>query len=201
MNFLTKKPFLNNIRNKIGNKLTNTFTNNLTKHNKFSNFSSSTNTVREALNSAMDDEITRDPNVYLMGEEVAQYNGAYKISKGLWDKHGDKRVIDTPISEMGFTGIGVGSAMYGLRPIIEFMTFNFSMQAIDQIINSAGKIHYMSAGDLSCPIVFRGLNGAAYGVGAQHSQCFAAWYTSCPGLKVVAPYSAEDARRIIKSFY
>lgn len=156
-------------------------------------------TVREALNSAMDEELARDDRVYLMGEEVALYDGPYKISKGLHKKYGSDRIIDTPISEMGFTGIGVGSAMQGLRPIIEFMTFNFSMQAIDQIINSAGKLHYMSAGNLSCPIVFRGLNGAAYGVAAQHSQCYAAWYTHCPGLKVVAPWSAEDARGLLKA--
>ena len=135
----------------------------------------------------------------LLGEEVAQYNGAYKISKDLWKKYGDDRIIDTPISEMGFTGIGVGAATYGIRPIIEFMTFNFSLQAIDQIINSAAKIHYMSSGDINCPIVFRGLNGAAAGVGAQHSQCFAAWYSSCPGLKVVAPWSAEDCRGLLKA--
>lgn len=156
-------------------------------------------TVREALNTAMNEEIIRDSKVFLMGEEVALYNGSYKISKGLYEKHGLDRIIDTPISEMGFTGIGVGAALYGLRPIIEFMTFNFSMQAIDQIINSAGKIHYMSAGDLTCPIVFRGLNGAAFGVAAQHSQCFAAWYTHCPGLKVVAPWNAEDARGLLKA--
>lgn len=156
-------------------------------------------TVRDALNKAMQEEITRDEKVFLMGEEVALYQGSYKISKGIYDKFGLDRVIDTPISEMGFTGIGVGAALYGLRPIIEFMTFNFSMQAIDQIINSGGKIHYMSAGDLTCPIVFRGLNGAAFGVAAQHSQCFAAWYSHCPGLKVVAPYSAEDARGLLKS--
>jgi len=155
--------------------------------------------VREAINSAMDEEIARDKNVFLMGEEVAQYDGAYKISKGLYKKWGEKRIIDTPISELGFTGIGVGAALYGLRPIIEFMTFNFSMQAIDQIINSAAKIHYMSAGDLKCPIVFRGLNGAAFGVAAQHSQCFAAWYTHCPGLKVVAPWNSEDARGLLKA--
>ncbi len=156
-------------------------------------------TVREALNSAMQEEMDRDEKVFLMGEEVAQYDGSYKISKGMYKKYGADRVIDTPISEMGFSGIGVGAALYGLRPIIEFMTFNFSMQAIDQIVNSAGKIHYMSAGNLYCPIVFRGLNGAAFGVAAQHSQCFAAWYTHCPGLKVVAPYSAEDARGLLKA--
>jgi pyruvate dehydrogenase E1 component beta subunit len=156
-------------------------------------------TVREALNSAMDEEIERDPNVFLMGEEVAQYDGAYKISKGLYKKWGSKRIIDTPISEMGFTGIGCGAAMGGLRPIIEFMTWNFAMQAIDQIINSAGKLHYMSAGNLGCPIVFRGLNGASFGVAAQHSQCYAAWYSHCPGLKVVVPYDAEDARGLLKA--
>lgn len=133
-----------------------------------------------------------------MGEEVAQYNGAYKISKGLWDKYGDERIWDTPITEMGFAGIGTGAAMAGLRPVIEFMTFNFSMQAIDQVVNSAGKTHYMSGGDITCPIVFRGPNGAASAVGAQHSQCFAAWYSSVPGLKVVAPYDAEDARGLLK---
>jgi pyruvate dehydrogenase E1 component beta subunit len=134
-----------------------------------------------------------------MGEEVAQYNGAYKVSKGLLDKHGPGRIWDTPISEMGFTGLGVGAAMYGLRPIIEFMTWNFAMQAIDQIINSAGKIHYMSAGDVKCPIVFRGINGAAAGVAAQHSQCFAAWYASCPGLKVVTPWNVEDIRGLLRA--
>jgi pyruvate dehydrogenase E1 component beta subunit len=147
----------------------------------------------------MDEEIERDTKVFLMGEEVAQYNGAYKISKGLYDKWGAKRVIDTPISEIGFTGIGVGAALYGLRPIIEFMTWNFALQSIDHIINSAAKIHYMSAGDLTCPIVFRGLNGAAAGVAAQHSQDFSAWYSSCPGLKVLAPWSAEDARGLLKA--
>ncbi|CAE7933658.1 pdhb-1, partial [Symbiodinium sp. KB8] len=121
-------------------------------------------TLREALNSAMDEEMARDDSVFLMGEEVARYNGAYKVSKGLWEKYGDRRVVDTPITEMGFAGLGVGAAMGGLRPIIEFMTFNFSMQAIDQIVNSAGKQLYMSAGDINCPIVFRGPNGAAAGV-------------------------------------
>ena len=156
-------------------------------------------TVREALNSAMKEEMERDSRVFLMGEEVALYDGSYKISKGLHNEFGLNRVVDTPISEMGFTGIGVGAAFYGLRPIVEYMTFNFAMQAIDQIINSAGKIHYMSAGNLTCPIVFRGLNGAAYGVAAQHSQCYAAWYAQCPGLKVVAPWSAEDARGLLKA--
>ena len=125
--------------------------------------------------------------------------GAYKVSKGLFDKWGGKRVVDTPITEAGFTGLAVGAALAGLRPVLEFMTFNFAMQAIDHIINSAAKIHYMSAGDLHCPIVFRGLNGSSAGVAAQHSQCFAAWYAHCPGLKVVAPWSAEDARGLLKS--
>ena len=156
-------------------------------------------TVRDALNSAMDEEMARSEAVFLMGEEVAQYNGAYKVSKGLWEKYGDKRVIDTPITEMGFTGLAIGAAYKDLRPIVEFMTFNFSMQAIDQIVNSAAKQFYMSAGTTPVPIVFRGPNGVAMGVGAQHSQCFAAWYGSCPGLKVVAPYSAEDARGLLKS--
>jgi len=156
-------------------------------------------TVREALNSAMDEEMARDEEVFLLGEEVAQYNGAYNISKGLWDKYGSDRVVDTPITEMGFTGLAVGAAFAGLRPICEFMTFNFSMQAIDHIINSAAKTHYMSGGQMNVPIVFRGTNGAAAAVGAQHSQCFAAWYSSCPGLKVVSVYDAEDARGLLKS--
>ncbi|XP_078000871.1 pyruvate dehydrogenase E1 component subunit beta, mitochondrial-like [Glandiceps talaboti] len=156
-------------------------------------------TVRDALNTALDEEMERDDKVFLMGEEVAMYDGAYKISRGLWSKWGDKRVVDTPITEMGFTGICVGAAMAGLKPICEFMTFNFSMQAIDQVVNSAAKTLYMSAGKVPVSIVFRGPNGAASGVAAQHSQCFAAWYSSCPGLKVVSPYSAEDARGLIKS--
>lgn len=156
-------------------------------------------TVRDALNSAMDEEMERDERVFLMGEEVAQYDGAYKVSRGLWKKYGDKRVIDTPITEMGFAGIATGAAMGGLRPICEFMTFNFSMQAIDHVINSAAKTFYMSAGIVNVPIVFRGPNGAAAGVAAQHSQCFGAWYSHCPGLKVVAPYSAEDAKGLLKS--
>lgn len=156
-------------------------------------------TVREALNSALDEEMAADPRVFLMGEEVGEYQGAYKISKGLLDKYGPERVIDTPITEAGFAGIGVGAAYKGLRPIIEFMTFNFSMQAIDHIINSAAKSNYMSAGQISVPIVFRGPNGAAAGVGAQHSQCYAAWYGACPGLKVLCPYSSEDARGLLKA--
>uniref|UniRef100_A0A8C4JSF2 Pyruvate dehydrogenase E1 component subunit beta n=1 Tax=Dromaius novaehollandiae TaxID=8790 RepID=A0A8C4JSF2_DRONO len=156
-------------------------------------------TVRDALNQALDEELERDERVFLLGEEVAQYDGAYKISRGLWKKYGDKRVIDTPISEMGFTGIAVGAAMAGLRPVCEFMTFNFSMQAIDQVINSAAKTCYMSAGSIAVPIVFRGPNGASAGVAAQHSQCFAAWYGHCPGLKVVSPWSSEDAKGLLKA--
>ncbi|XP_061474764.1 pyruvate dehydrogenase E1 component subunit beta, mitochondrial [Rhineura floridana] len=156
-------------------------------------------TVRDALNQALDEELERDEKVFLLGEEVAQYDGAYKISRGLWKKYGDKRVIDTPISEMGFTGIAVGAAMAGLRPVCEFMTFNFSMQAIDHIINSAAKTYYMSSGLVTVPIVFRGPNGASAGVAAQHSQCFASWYGHCPGLKVVSPWSAEDAKGLLKA--
>lgn len=155
--------------------------------------------VRDALNSAMDEEMARDDKIFILGEEVAEYNGAYKVTKELWKKYGDKRVIDTPITEMGFAGIAVGAAMNGLRPICEFMTFNFSMQAIDQVINSAAKSFYMSAGAVTVPIVFRGPNGSAAGVGAQHSQCFAAWYGHCPGLKVISPYSAEDCRGLLKA--
>jgi len=155
--------------------------------------------VREALNSAMEDEMKRDERVFLIGEEVAQYDGAYKVSKGLWQKFGDKRVVDTPITEMGFAGLATGAAMSGLRPICEFMTFNFSMQAIDHVVNSAAKLNYMSAGRTNVPIVFRGPNGAAAAVGAQHSQCFAAWYGSVPGLKVVTPWDAEDCRGLLKS--
>ena len=156
-------------------------------------------TIREALRDAMAEEMRRDDRVFLMGEEVAEYQGAYKVSQGLLDEFGAKRVIDTPITEMGFTGLGVGAAFAELRPIIEFMTFNFAMQAIDQIINSAAKTLYMSGGQMGCPIVFRGPNGAAARVGAQHSQCYASWYAHCPGLKVVAPWSAADAKGLLKS--
>ena len=155
-------------------------------------------TVREALNSAIDDEMTLDSRVFLMGEEVGRYNGAYKVSKGLWDKYGDDRIIDTPITEAGFTGIGVGAALAGLRPVIEFMTMNFALQAVDHIINSCAKTLYMSGGDLDCPIVFRGLNGPAAAVAAQHSQCFAALYGNIPGLKVISVYDVEDARGLLK---
>lgn len=156
-------------------------------------------TVREALRSAMAEEMRRDKNVFLLGEEVAQYQGAYKVSQGLLEEFGDKRVIDSPITEMGFAGLGVGAAFGGLRPIIEFMTMNFAMQAIDQIINSAAKTLYMSGGQLGCPIVFRGPNGAAARVAAQHSQCYASWYAHVPGLKVVAPFDAEDAKGLLKA--
>jgi len=156
-------------------------------------------TVRDALNTALDEELARDDAVFIMGEEVAEYNGAYKITKGLWSKYGDKRVIDTPITEMGFAGIGVGAGLTGLRPVVEFMTFNFAMQAIDQIINSAAKARYMSGGQLGCPIVFRGPNGAAAAVGAQHSQCFGAWYSHCPGMFVLAPYNSRDAKGLMKA--
>jgi pyruvate dehydrogenase E1 component beta subunit len=158
-----------------------------------------TMTVREALREAMAEEMTRDGEVYLMGEEVGEYQGAYKISQGLLDQFGAKRVIDTPITEHGFAGIAVGSAFGGLRPIVEFMTFNFAMQAIDQIINSAAKTLYMSGGQMGCPIVFRGPNGAAARVAAQHSQDYAAWYAQVPGLKVVQPYSAADAKGLLKT--
>ena len=158
-----------------------------------------TMTVREALREAMEEEMGRDDDVYLMGEEVGEYQGAYKISQGLLDKYGPKRVIDTPITEHGFAGIAVGSAFGGLRPIVEFMTFNFAMQAIDQIINSAAKTLYMSGGQMGCPIVFRGPNGAAARVAAQHSQDYAAWYAQIPGLKVVQPYSAADAKGLLKT--
>lgn len=156
-------------------------------------------TVRDALNSAIREEMERDKDVFVMGEEVAQYNGAYKVTKGLWDKFGDARVIDTPITEMGFAGICTGAAFMGLKPVCEFMTFNFSMQAIDQIVNSAAKTHYMSGGKAQCPIVFRGPNGPAMAVGAQHSQCFAAWFASVPGLIVLSPYDAVDARGLLKA--
>ncbi|BAQ69891.1 pyruvate dehydrogenase subunit beta [Rhodovulum sulfidophilum] len=156
-------------------------------------------TVREALRDAMAEEMRRDGDVFLMGEEVAEYQGAYKISQGLLDEFGSKRVIDTPITEHGFAGLGVGAGFGGLRPIVEFMTFNFAMQAMDQIINSAAKTLYMSGGQMGCPIVFRGPNGAAARVAAQHSQDYAAWYAHIPGLKVVQPYSAADAKGLLKT--
>ena len=156
-------------------------------------------TVREALRDAMAEEMRRDPDVFVIGEEVAEYQGAYKITQGLLQEFGDRRVVDTPITEHGFTGLAVGAAMAGLRPIVEFMTFNFAMQAMDQIINSAAKTLYMSGGQMGCPIVFRGPNGAAARVGAQHSQDYTAWYSSVPGLKVVAPYTASDYKGLLKS--
>ena len=156
-------------------------------------------TVREALRDAMAEEMRTDDTVFLMGEEVAQYQGAYKVSQGLLEEFGDKRVIDTPITEHGFTGLGVGAAFGGLKPIVEFMTFNFAMQAVDQIINSAAKTLYMSGGQMGAPMVFRGPNGAAARVAAQHSQCYASWYAHIPGLKVIAPWSGEDAKGLLKA--
>jgi pyruvate dehydrogenase E1 component beta subunit len=156
-------------------------------------------TVRDALRDAMAEEMRRDGDVFLMGEEVAEYQGAYKISQGLLQEFGERRVIDTPITEHGFTGLGVGAAFDGLKPIVEFMTWNFAMQAMDQIINSAAKTRYMSGGQMSCPIVFRGPNGAAARVAAQHSQDYSAWYASVPGMKVIAPYFAADAKGLLKA--
>jgi pyruvate dehydrogenase E1 component beta subunit len=156
-------------------------------------------TVRESLRDAMAEEMRRDKDVFLMGEEVAQYQGAYKVSQGLLDEFGPKRVVDTPITEHGFTGLAVGAAFAGLKPIVEFMTFNFAMQAMDQIINSAAKTRYMSGGQMGSPMVFRGANGAAARVGAQHSQCFASWYSHVPGLIVIAPYSGDDCKGLLKA--
>ena len=156
-------------------------------------------TVRDALRDAMAEEMRRDEAVFLMGEEVAQYQGAYKVSRGLLDEFGERRVIDTPITEYGFAGLGVGAAMAGLKPIVEFMTWNFAMQAIDHIVNSAAKTHYMSGGQVTTPVVFRGPNGAASRVAAQHSQDYAAWYAHIPGLKVIAPYDAADAKGLLKA--
>jgi pyruvate dehydrogenase E1 component beta subunit len=158
-----------------------------------------TQTVREALRDAMAEEMRRDADIFLMGEEVAEYQGAYKVSQGLLEEFGEKRVIDTPITEHGFTGVGVGAALAGLRPIVEFMTWNFAMQAMDQIINSAAKTLYMSGGQMGCPIVFRGPNGAAARVAAQHSQDYTAWYSQIPGLKVIAPYTAADFKGLLKA--
>ena len=156
-------------------------------------------TVREALRNAMAEEMRADKSVFVMGEEVAEYQGAYKVTQGLLEEFGDKRVYDTPITEHGFAGIGIGAAFGNLKPIVEFMTFNFAMQAMDQIINSAAKTLYMSGGQMGCPIVFRGPNGAASRVAAQHSQCYASWYAHCPGLKVVSPWSSKDAKGLLKS--
>ncbi|MFT4981231.1 MAG: pyruvate dehydrogenase E1 component beta subunit [Bacteroidia bacterium] len=154
---------------------------------------------REALREAMNEEMRRDETVFLMGEEVAEYNGAYKVSQGMLEEFGEKRVIDTPIAELGFSGIAVGAAMNGLRPIVEFMTFNFSLVAIDQVINSAAKILHMSAGQFGAPMVFRGATGSAGQLGAQHSQAFESWYANCPGLKVVVPSNPADAKGLLKS--
>ena len=156
-------------------------------------------TVREALRDAMAEEMRRDPKVFLMGEEVADYQGAYKVSQGLLDEFGPMRVVDTPITEQGFTGLAIGAAFGGLKPIVEFMTFNFSMQAMDQIINSAAKTRYMSGGQMACSMVFRGANGAAARVAAQHSQCYASWFAHIPGLKVIAPFAADDAKGLLKA--
>eukprot|EP01128_Nolandella_sp_AFSM9_P010654 TRINITY_DN73_c7_g1_i1.p1 TRINITY_DN73_c7_g1~~TRINITY_DN73_c7_g1_i1.p1 ORF type:complete len:426 (+),score=130.62 TRINITY_DN73_c7_g1_i1:172-1278(+) len=156
-------------------------------------------TVRDALNKALDEELARDETVYLMGEEVGEYQGAYKVSKGLFQKYGPTRVVDTPITESGFTALATGSAMNGSRPILEFMTWNFALQAIDHIVNTASRSRYMSGGKVEIPITFRGPNGPPQAVGAQHSMCFAAWYSSLPGLKVVAPYDSEDAKGLLKS--
>ena len=156
-------------------------------------------TVREALRDAIAEEMRRDETVFLLGEEVGEYQGAYKVSQGLLEEFGARRVIDTPITEQGFAGLGVGAGFAGLRPIVEFMTFNFAMQAIDQIVNSASKTRYMSGGQMGCPIVFRGPNGIAARVAAQHSQCYASWYAHCPGLKVVAPYTGADHKGLLKS--
>ena len=156
-------------------------------------------TVRKAINTAMDDEMARDESVFLIGEEVAQYHGAYKVSEGLWEKYGEKRVVDTPITEAGFTGLAVGASLMGLKPIVEFMTWNFALQSIDHIVNSCAKSRFMSGGRIHGSIVYRGINGPAAGVAAQHSQDFAAWYGSVPGLKVVCPFDAEDCRGLLKS--
>jgi len=156
-------------------------------------------TIREALRDAMAEEMRRDKDVFIIGEEVAEYQGAYKVTQGLLAEFGPERVIDTPITEHGFAGLAVGAAFAGLKPVVEFMTFNFAMQAIDQIINSAAKTNYMSGGQVRCPIVFRGPNGAASRVGAQHSQCYASWYAHVPGLKVIAPYTAEDHKGLLKA--
>src|SRR5678809_1741849 len=156
-------------------------------------------TIRDALNQALREEIIRDENVFIMGEEVAEYDGAYKVTRGLWKEFGDKRVVDTPITELGFAAVGVGAAMAGLRPVIEFMTWNFALLAIDQLVNSAAKMRYMSGGQVGVPAVFRGPGGAALQLGAQHSQAFESWYAHIPGLKVVMPTTPADAKGLLKS--
>lgn len=162
-------------------------------------FASQKITNREALNKALEEELVHNPKAFIIGEEVAQYNGAYKITKGLWEKFGSDRIVDTPITEAGFTGLACGASLMGLTPIVEFMTMNFALQAIDHIINSSAKLHYMSSGELGGGIVFRGLNGPAAAVAAQHSQCFAAWYSNIPGLITISPYDAEDCKGLLKS--
>ena len=186
---IADKPYLE--KQNIIQKPSNVINNN----NEISSFIS----VREALRNAMAEEMRLDKNVFVMGEEVAEYEGAYKVTQGLLNEFGEKRVYDTPITEHGFAGIGIGAAFGNLKPIVEFMTFNFAMQAMDQIINSAAKTLYMSGGQMGCPIVFRGPNGAASRVAAQHSQCYASWYAHCPGLKVVAPWSSMDAKGLLKA--
>ena len=195
---LEKKP-LTLSKEEINSSQTNIQSESATTQNKLNLKEKKTITVREALRDAMAEEMRTNSNVFLMGEEVAEYEGAYKISQGLLDEFSAKRVIDTPITEHGFAGIGIGAAFGGLVPIIEFMTFNFAMQAMDQIINSAAKTLYMSGGQMGCPIVFRGPNGAASRVGAQHSQDYSAWYSHIPGLKVLSPYSADDAKGLLKA--
>ncbi len=191
---MLKKQALKTQSSKINNQEPNTLSPNTNWDGPFISM-----TVREALRDAMAEEMRGDDKIFIMGEEVAEYQGAYKVTQGLLEEFGERRVIDTPITEHGFTGLAVGAAFGDLRPIVEFMTFNFSMQAIDQIINSAAKTLYMSGGQMGCPIVFRGPNGAASRVAAQHSQCFASWYAHCPGLKVVSPWSAADAKGLLKS--
>ena len=195
---LEKKP-LTLSKEEINSSQTNIQSESATTQNKLNLKEKKTITVREALRDAMAEEMRTNSNVFLMGEEVAEYEGAYKISQGLLEEFSAKRVIDTPITEHGFAGIGIGAAFGGLVPIIEFMTFNFAMQAMDQIINSAAKTLYMSGGQMGCPIVFRGPNGAASRVGAQHSQDYSAWYSHIPGLKVLSPYSADDAKGLLKA--
>ncbi len=189
--------FLDNNIIKMPNKKDNT--ENIDNDDLINNSSITKITVRQALRDAMAEEMRLDNSIFVMGEEVAEYQGAYKVTQGLLQEFGSKRVVDTPITEHGFTGIGVGAAFANLKPIVEFMTFNFAMQAIDQIVNSAAKTLYMSGGQMGCPIVFRGPNGAASRVAAQHSQCFASWYAHIPGLKVLAPWSSEDAKGLLKS--
>jgi len=195
---LEKKP-LTLSKEEINSSQTNIQSESATTQNKLNLKEKKTITVREALRDAMAEEMRTNSNVFLMGEEVAEYEGAYKISQGLLEEFSAKRVIDTPITEHGFAGIGIGAAFGGLVPIIEFMTFNFAMQAMDQIINSAAKTLYMSGGQMGCPIVFRGPNGAASRVGAQHSQDYSAWYSHVPGLKVISPYSSDDAKGLLKA--